>query len=275
MASRPSPVEFSESSGPSKPWSGSEFQDPSPTTANQENNPNHIQIPVLTEEERKIMKECERDSFYLRALPISIGTMTGAFFMVKNGHWTPHPRFGALPKMLIAGSISYFFGKLSYLPKCQQKILEKIPNSNLAATIRKSKGLPNPEAQVPAWEESATGSNKSSSNNEYRPTEGIDDRFRPSMDRDVKQPATPQQEKSISTYDELRRRNRLEYEESLSKRQEKQPGSSTPPYKESPFMPQNPWPEANDQTKSDSDAPPVQAPPKRKRTNMWGDVIEE
>lgn len=47
----------------------------------------------------------------------------------------------------VAGFIGHFIGKVMYLPVCQQKILTKLPNSNLAAAIRKSKGLPDPEKQ--------------------------------------------------------------------------------------------------------------------------------
>lgn len=40
--------------------------------------------------------------------------------------------------------VAYIIGKVSYQRACQQKILEKIPNSNLAQAIRTNKGLRSP-----------------------------------------------------------------------------------------------------------------------------------
>ncbi|XP_013069926.2 OCIA domain-containing protein 1-like isoform X1 [Biomphalaria glabrata] len=233
-------------------------------------------LATITEEERRVLKECERDSFFLRAAPLSFGAMAGAYYMVKTGKWTPHPKFGAIPKMIITGGFGYFTGKLSYLPTCQKKILEQIPNSNLAAAIRKSRGLSSPDGETfnPALDDSLS---RGSSNQieEYRPAEGIDDRFRPSMDREVKEPSV-NQEKNTVTYDDLRRKNRQEYEESLSKRNKSAPPASAP-YKDSPFIPERHLPESRDlpKTEFDGSVEPSQAPPKRKRTTIWGDVIEE
>ena len=44
---------------------------------------------------------------------------------------------------LIEGAVfvAYVVGKLSYQSTCQQKILQKIPNSNLAQSVRKSRGM--------------------------------------------------------------------------------------------------------------------------------------
>ncbi|XP_059179173.1 OCIA domain-containing protein 1-like isoform X1 [Physella acuta] len=226
-------------------------------------------LAMLTDEERMIMKECERDSFYKRALPASVGAMSAAFMMVKSGRWAAHPKYGPIPKVIIAGFVGHFIGKVMYLPVCQQKILTKLPNSNLAAAIRKSKGLPDPEQQVDTWEEGAGRSNRHSKLEEYKPVDGLDDRFRPSVDRDVKEPAVSPQEKNTITYDELRRRNRQEHED-YKKQQVPPPGS------------QKTWPDSGDRAQPDNretdirmEPPPYQAPPKRKRTNMWGDPIEE
>ena len=45
--------------------------------------------------------------------------------------------------LLIEGAVfvAYIMGKLSYQSTCQQKILEKLPNSNLAQSVRKSRGM--------------------------------------------------------------------------------------------------------------------------------------
>ncbi|XP_059140170.1 OCIA domain-containing protein 2-like isoform X2 [Physella acuta] len=94
-----------------------------------------------------VLQECDIESFYKRALPASVGAMAATFLMVKSGRWSAHPKYGSLFKVINAGFVGHFIGKVSYLPECQQKILTKLPNSDLAARIRKSKGLPDPEQQ--------------------------------------------------------------------------------------------------------------------------------
>ncbi|KAK3774681.1 hypothetical protein RRG08_035107 [Elysia crispata] len=239
------------------------------------------QMPVLTDEERQVMKECERDSFYKRALPISFGCMIGAQGMVRSGYWSAHPRFGAFPKMIITGGIGYFIGKIMYLPVCQQKILEKLPHSNLANAIRKSKGIPQPESFFSADADGLEDGSRAKTKlpDDYSTPEGLDDRNRPSIDREVKVENDDKEEKKSITYDDLRRRNRQEYEDNLAKRPSKSPGS--PSYKDSPFMPQQPWPDktkpgSRTEVEVDDGSPPSsQSPSKRKRTNIWGDPIDE
>ncbi|XP_005096218.1 OCIA domain-containing protein 1 [Aplysia californica] len=242
----------------------------------------------LTDEEKDVMRECERESFYLRALPMSAGAMAAAQMLVRSGRWQPHPTLGSFPKTAVLGAIGYLVGKIMYLPVCQQKILDRIPNSNLGVAVRKAKGIPDPAAQESEWEPPASppklrdeyksfDSNPPSSSSQ---PEGLDDRFRPSMDREVKEREQQEEKKSI-TYDDLRRRNRQEYEDNMNKRYTKTPG--TPSYKDSPLMPQKPWPDSDHPRRTDPDdfsepqqAPsPPQAPARKKRTNIWGDPIDD
>lgn len=238
-------------------------------------------MPALTDEERQVMRECERDSFYQRALPLAAGCMVGTQGLVSSGYWNAHPRFGAIPKMIITGGIGYFIGKILYLPKCQQKILEKLPDSNLANAIRKSKGIPQPNSSFHGAEDGAEESSKAESklSDNYSALEGLDDRNRPSMDREVKVESEENKEKKVITYDDLRRKNRQEYEDNMAKRPARSPGS--PSYKDSPFMPQQPWPDKPKQGSGseaeigDSSPAPSETPRKRKRTNIWGDPIDD
>ncbi|GFO17910.1 ocia domain-containing protein 1 [Plakobranchus ocellatus] len=205
--------------------------------------------------------------------------MVGAQGLVRMGYWSPHPRFGAFPKMIITGGVGYFIGKIMYLPVCQRKILEKIPHSNLANAIRKSKGIPQPETPMAIWEGGSEEGSQAESkiSDDYAALEGLDDRNRPSVDREVK--VESEEEKKSITYDELRKQNRREYEDSLAKRPVRPPGS--PSYKNSPFMPQQPWPDKpkagsgleDEDIESQPSSP--QAPTKKKRTNIWGDPIDD
>lgn len=81
----------------------------------------------------------------------------------------------------------------------------------------------------------------------------------------MKEPETTPQEKGSTTYEELRRRNRQEYEDQLSKMPPKTPGAA--PFRDSPPIAQKPLPEVPGDTDSISELPappPAQAPPKSK-----------
>uniref|UniRef100_A0A0B7AIE0 OCIA domain-containing protein n=1 Tax=Arion vulgaris TaxID=1028688 RepID=A0A0B7AIE0_9EUPU len=238
-----------------------------------------LQHPILalTEEERLIMKECDRDSFYKRALPLSLGAMLATHMMVKSGRWKAHPKFGSLSKVLIFGGVAYFVGKISYLPVCQQKIMDKLPNSNLAAAIRKSKGLQEQDSLTGPWNDVTKSAPSVRIKDDYSAPEGLDDRFRPTLDRNVKDSKAPSTEKGSISYEELRRRNRQEYETQISKSSPKTPG--TPSYKDNASMHERSWPDAKssdtDRSLESPPPPPIQAPSTKKRTNMWGDPIDE
>lgn len=236
--------------------------------------PRQIAIPVLTEEEKQVLKECDRDGFYKRALPLSLGNMLAAHMLVKGGYWNPNPKYGSLPKVLVVGSIGYFLGKLSYLPACQQKVLEKIPNSNLAAQIRKAKGLPEPETVAATWEGASAGVSSPRVKDDYSALEGLDDRFRPTIDSSVKESEKPSQDKVPLTYEELRRRNRQEYREQISK--PSPPTSGFPPLRDTPSKS---FPDAKSGDSVGSLGSPSALPPQtsasKRRTNIWGDPIDE
>ncbi|XP_064005325.1 OCIA domain-containing protein 2 [Pogoniulus pusillus] len=72
----------------------------------------------------KICEECKRESFWYRALPLSLGSMLVTQGLVSKGIFSANPRFGALPKMAIAGVLGYAAGKISYIGECQKKFQE-------------------------------------------------------------------------------------------------------------------------------------------------------
>ncbi|XP_068260427.1 OCIA domain-containing protein 2 [Nyctibius grandis] len=69
----------------------------------------------------RIRKECKKESFWYRALPLSLGSMLVTQGLVLKGIVSASPRFGALPKMAIAGVLGFAIGKLSYIGECQKK----------------------------------------------------------------------------------------------------------------------------------------------------------
>ncbi|XP_009865900.1 PREDICTED: OCIA domain-containing protein 2 [Apaloderma vittatum] len=74
-----------------------------------------------TGEIARIRHECKEESFWYRALPLSLGSMLVTQGLVSKGIFSANPRFGALPKMAIAGVLGFAVGKLSYMGECQKK----------------------------------------------------------------------------------------------------------------------------------------------------------
>ncbi|KAK2520931.1 Ociad2 [Columba livia] len=69
----------------------------------------------------RIRKECKKESFWYRALPLSLGSMLVTQGLVSKGIFSASPRFGALPKMAIAGVLGFAIGKMSYVGECKKK----------------------------------------------------------------------------------------------------------------------------------------------------------
>ncbi|XP_040980407.1 OCIA domain-containing protein 2 [Aquila chrysaetos chrysaetos] len=66
----------------------------------------------------KIREECKKESFWYRALPLSLGSMLVTQGLASKGIFSASPRFGALPKMAIAEVLSFAIGKMSYIGEC-------------------------------------------------------------------------------------------------------------------------------------------------------------
>ncbi|KAM6136056.1 OCIA domain-containing protein 2 [Phoenicopterus ruber ruber] len=69
----------------------------------------------------RIREECKNESFWYRALPLSLGSMLVTQGLISKGIFSASPRFGALPKMAIAGVLGFAIGKMSYIGECQKK----------------------------------------------------------------------------------------------------------------------------------------------------------
>ncbi|XP_065260789.1 OCIA domain-containing protein 1 isoform X2 [Emys orbicularis] len=202
---------------------------------------------VPTEDERRIFRECNQESFWYRSVPFSAVSMIVTSGLIKEGILTTHSRFGSLPKVAFAGICGYIAGKISYMSACQEKF-GRLENSPIGQTIRQRRrdlpheyaaqnskfaSLPSqslfgsyPTAEAPlsssysheysSAEQSAEQSVSnyapvpfSSSLNESSPT-GITDHNA--------QEESPKR-KSVS-YEELRNRNRETYEVALTQKAE-------------------------------------------------------
>lgn len=185
-------------------------------------------------EELAVLKECDMEAMIQRSIPLGTGFGVATWAAIQRGFLSASPKFGAGPKVLAAVITGYFLGKLSYQQQCAEKIM-RLPNSRLAEALRKRKkgeffenfssdgGMSLAPFSSPAevyTDEQMKSSNHSSLDLDVdRPSNfGLDDTFRPSLDSPEKNfndnlPLEPP--KNSVTYEELRRKNRDDYDRRL------------------------------------------------------------
>uniref|UniRef100_A0A8C8FLC4 OCIA domain-containing protein n=1 Tax=Oncorhynchus tshawytscha TaxID=74940 RepID=A0A8C8FLC4_ONCTS len=70
---------------------------------------------------RQIWKDCKEESFWYRALPLSLGSMAVTGGLIYKGVWSASKRLGPFPKLAAAGVLGYAVGKASYVTTCRNK----------------------------------------------------------------------------------------------------------------------------------------------------------
>lgn len=97
---------------------------------------------IPTEEEKRVFRECNQESFWYRSVPFSLISVTITQALVAKGTLAASPRFGSLPKVVFAGFCGYLAGKMSYMKTCQEKF-KRLENSPLGEALRqRTGGLP-------------------------------------------------------------------------------------------------------------------------------------
>ncbi|XP_017278892.2 OCIA domain-containing protein 2 [Kryptolebias marmoratus] len=76
---------------------------------------------VHREDVKKVWKECQEESFWYRALPLSVSSMAVTGGLIYNGVWKSSARFGPFPKLAVAGLLGFAVGKASYIGMCRSK----------------------------------------------------------------------------------------------------------------------------------------------------------
>ncbi|XP_038216368.1 OCIA domain-containing protein 1 [Zerene cesonia] len=214
-------------------------------------------------DELRVLKECNNESFIQRSLPLGTLLGLGAFFGVQNGHFKPNPRFGAFPKVTLAVIMGYFLGKMSYQQACAEKLMA-LPGSYIGQLLRERKegkfdGVSRQQAPStmfgasPGDIYSDAGPGSSLDLDTDRPL-FTEDVFVPNSDLSVNPSQPEAAPRSVLSYDELRRRNRGEYNDT---RQE--------PYKLEPST-------APVVTRAPAARPAAPAAPAA--TNKYGDAME-
>jgi len=94
----------------------------------------------VSDEERNVMRECIREAFWYRALPLSLLTGFSVNYAIKVGKIKSTSR-GAWPIVLGSSSLAYFIAKLSYVTgkECKNKFLTEAPSSEISDIIRKQR----------------------------------------------------------------------------------------------------------------------------------------
>lgn len=183
-------------------------------------------------EELRVLQQCNRESFYQRSLPIATILGVGTYYGVKSGYFKPNVKLGAAPKVITAVILGYFIGKISYQRKCAEKLMA-LPNSQLGAMLRnrKNKGgfQETISLDIPSFSSLPAEDTKdvfSDSPHTYtdldtdRPyNEGLLDSHRPSLDdsNPFKEDELPPAAPHSNTYEDLRKKNREEYEQRKTK----------------------------------------------------------
>ncbi|XP_041791814.1 OCIA domain-containing protein 2 [Chelmon rostratus] len=79
---------------------------------------------VHRDDVRRVWRECQEESFWYRALPLSLGSMAVTGGLIYNGIWKSSKRFGPFPKLAAAGILGFAVGKASYVRTCRSKFQE-------------------------------------------------------------------------------------------------------------------------------------------------------
>ncbi|XP_026160080.1 OCIA domain-containing protein 1 [Mastacembelus armatus] len=106
---------------------------------------------IPTEEERRVFRECNQESFWFRSMPFSVVSMAVTQALVARGTLSASPRFGSLPKVAFVGFCGYLAGKMSYMKTCQEKF-KRLENSPLGEALRQRTRLPPHQPKGPQSE---------------------------------------------------------------------------------------------------------------------------
>ncbi|KAF7659838.1 hypothetical protein LDENG_00292430 [Lucifuga dentata] len=96
---------------------------------------------IPTEDEKRVFRECNQESFWYRSVPFSVISMAITQALITRGTLTASPRFGSTPKLAFSGFCGYLAGKMSYMKTCQEKF-KRLENSPLGEALRQRTGLP-------------------------------------------------------------------------------------------------------------------------------------
>ncbi|KAK3582848.1 hypothetical protein CHS0354_039997 [Potamilus streckersoni] len=177
----------------------------------------------LTEDEERVLKQCSKEAFWYRSLPLTAAFVSGTLWATRAGYLKPGGTRTAITGVGIF--FCYIGGKFSYANQCRQKIQTLIPDSNLAEALRekledKSSHRNNEfvleqspsqfPPHVPTGQDLHRGEIHSGGQ-----ALGLDDSLRPTVDNNVmgisRREEKLKDDRVYTTYEELRKRNREDF----------------------------------------------------------------
>lgn len=189
---------------------------------------------VPTEEEKRVFKECNQESFWYRSVPFSLVGVSITQALVAKGTLSSSPRFGSLPKVAFAGFCGYLAGKMSYMKTCQEKF-KRLENSPLGEALRQRTGMPTQSSKGPQSEMSDPDTASFDTN--FKPADSSDQTPANTRDNeygynaespvpmgrgdDFTAPVDDEEPRKKATlYEDLRLKNRENYEVTLTQKAE-------------------------------------------------------
>lgn len=170
---------------------------------------------LLSPEDMKVLRECNRESFRNRCLPLLMaGNLLVYMFYQNKAPATGNPRrIGAYVGVSVG---AWILGKISYRSKCEDKLMNAGHNSTLVEMLRKRKGIVSSEFEPDQSWQSGTLSSQTPS--DWRNEDQQQNR-EPSFGsyEDADQLGSNEGEGGYTSYDTLRQQNRW-----------RQPSSSSP-----------------------------------------------
>lgn len=88
----------------------------------------------FTREEISVLKQCNRESFFYRSLPLAAAGVGALFYFRSINKLPAKPPFGVLVGLALG--TGYLLGKISYLDECKKKLLA-LPNSPWAEALKR------------------------------------------------------------------------------------------------------------------------------------------
>uniref|UniRef100_A0A8C4WYJ4 OCIA domain-containing protein n=1 Tax=Eptatretus burgeri TaxID=7764 RepID=A0A8C4WYJ4_EPTBU len=92
----------------------------------------------FTEEEKRVMKECNYESLLFRALPLAAISAGITNVLISRDVLKASGRWGRVPKLAAASFLGFVVGRFSYRRNCMEK-LKSMENSEVGKAIREGK----------------------------------------------------------------------------------------------------------------------------------------
>ncbi|KAI7811082.1 OCIA domain-containing protein 1-like isoform X2 [Triplophysa rosa] len=165
---------------------------------------------IPTEEERRVFRDCNHESFWYRSVPISVISMALTQFLISRRALTASGRFGSLPKVAFAGVCGYLGGKMSYMKTCTEKF-KRLENSALGEALRQREQHRLP--MLPREQPELSDPDKTQSFS-YEKDVTYSDSMTSAFDIQLSEPSHVEEDvqKKPILYEELRTRNRENYD---------------------------------------------------------------